>query len=93
MEQRADGAEVMDTPRTDAIRMTERGVTGLLQDHRDLARQLERENRELLEALKEICELVRQLHYDGEDSESMERAEKLHWVQQARAAIAKAEGK
>jgi hypothetical protein len=45
---------------------------------------------ELERALRNMCELARQFCYDGEDSASMEKAEKLPWVQQARAILSAA---
>jgi hypothetical protein len=89
---------VSDTPKTDALyaeigdRTWDRPRT-YIPPIWEFARQLERENRDLLEALKRLCELARQFCYDGEDSASMDRAEGLPAVQQARAAITKAEAK
>jgi 23S rRNA A2030 N6-methylase RlmJ len=45
---------------------------------------------ELERALRNMCELARQFCYDGEDSASMEKAEKLPFVQEARAILSAA---
>jgi hypothetical protein len=85
----------MDTPRTDAEWNgfeAQDFMKSVFVVHVDFARQLERENRELLEALKAICDPHFWTNTVGEETFlGFEASE--HLIRNGRAVIAKAEGK
>jgi hypothetical protein len=81
-----------DTPRTDAAEFAEDGGASWVVTA-DFARQLERENKELLEALKEICAMYTWTNTVGEVVYLEDAGLSQHMVEKIRAIIAKAEGK